>query len=190
MPLIYFGYCASLGSDYTIGSALLNSSINVPIQLAHLTHLRLGVPKEALDLLDTSTLSITDCFTSDRVMILPSSLHSSKIIRTTVVCDMKKTDMHEPKLPRNLHFLLRLRTSIDGVCSIDIEPAFIFVNLLPCEIQCQFAEAFESLAGGKQVVQTEMKSISSGQEEKILSLDCRRQPSEYIMISSADHYIS
>jgi hypothetical protein len=175
-PLVYFGYCVSWKAERFIGRATPGSTINVPVQLASATHLLLAVPKRSTDIEGVSPLHISDCFPSERMMILSSGLDSNRILRTAILCD--RTDEHGLKSLRNLHFLLRLTTTNDGVCDIHIDPSLTLVNLLPCEIQCQLAESVSRHSGfkGKQVKQTEEISIPVGKEAKCLSLDCRLKP--------------
>eukprot|EP00804_Cyclotella_cryptica_P006412 CCRYP_014275-RB/>CCRYP_014275-RB protein AED:0.05 eAED:0.05 QI:2525/1/1/1/0.91/0.84/13/302/2635 len=176
IPLAFFGHCVSWERDHFIGYAYPGSAINVPLQLASATHLRLAVPKDTSCMQDMSTLQIAECFASNRAMILSSGMDSNRILRTSILCDNPSTDRHGLRALRNLHFLLRL-TSIEGVCEIHVDPALTIVNLLPCQVQCQLAESvrFRGLKGRK-VVQTEEVLIAVGKDAKCLSLDCSLKP--------------
>ena len=174
--LVLFGYCASWEVDQLIAVVNPGSTLDVSIQLANATHIRLGVPKDLSFVEDESTLSINDCFSSGLVMILPSGI--DRVIRTSILCDGTSTDRHGLRRLTTLHFLLRLKTSEAGVAHIIVDPAARLINLLPCHMQCQLGESVGRRAAclGKQVVQTEELAVPAGKEANCMSLDCRLKP--------------
>ena len=176
--LALFGYCASWEGEQLIAVVNPGKTSDVSIQRANTTHIRLAVPKDLSHAEDVSTLSINDFFSSDLVMILPSGIDCSKIIRTSILCDGTSTDRHGLRRLSTQHFMLRLTTSEGGVSTIVIEPAARLVNLLPCQLQCQLGESVGRRAAclGKQVVQTEEFTVPAGKEANCMSLDCRLKP--------------
>lgn len=181
LPLAFFAHNALLDSEYFIGCSSPEHRLNVPVQLASVTHLRLAIPKIASSYIDNaSELHVSDCYLSEPVMILSSGLNSTRILRTAILCDSTAIDENGLSSLKTLHFILKLKT-IEGVCEISIEPVMTLINLLPCQMQVQLGESVGRRATfqGKQVVQTEEILVAVGKEVKSLSVNSCLKPRKY-----------
>lgn len=171
MPLSFFGSCHLWDTDKFIGNAAPGASLCVPLQLALSTHIRLAVPKMSLTP-DNQKPTIKNFFSTDQLMILPTSLTSNRIIRASIFCEHSS---HGFLSMRNRHFLLTLKC-VDGVVDLIIEPALKVINLLPCEMQCQIGEMGSFRQGISKISPTEVFSLGAGSEAKCLSVDCTLCP--------------
>jgi SHR-binding domain of vacuolar-sorting associated protein 13 len=108
--------------------------------------------------------SIRDCSSTDRVLIVPSGHTASSIFRTSMdLEDVSGT---------TLHFLVEIRSE-KGIVDIEIQPVLRVVNLLPCQLECQFGEVMRAddsrVANSRPVIGRATKNIAKTEAMKIAS---------------------
>ena len=172
MALTFFAFSHSWGMDKYIGRAEAEQSLlEIPLQLASATHIRLAIKNESIKSHGTQSLSprVAECIASERLLMIPTSGYTSdRIIRTSISCDFNADGFYSMK---NLHFVLTLKC-VDGLVELSIGPALKVVNLLPCLLQCQLG-AIESVGqSASKITQTDAISVSAGREGKCLAVNC------------------
>lgn len=170
--LSFFGYSSSLNEDKLIDSLPPESSIYVPIELAQITHIRLGTRKGSEMTMESSKNSMEDYFVTDRLMILPTGISTARVIRTWIDCDL--IDSNGLSSLKRLHFFLRIKSQ-NGLCDVYIEPILRVLNLLPCQLVCQLGES-QNASNGRKIVPTDEVEIPVGKEAKCISVDCTQKP--------------
>ncbi|KAL7532237.1 hypothetical protein ACHAXR_009063 [Thalassiosira sp. AJA248-18] len=171
--LSFFGFCHFSNKDEYIGQVDPEQSIVVPLQLASSTHIRLAVPHTPN--ISKTSHSIDGFLTTERLMILPpGGFTSSRILRASILRDHNVNGFFSIK---KQHFLLTLKC-VEGAVDLHVEPALKVINLLPCQLQCQLGE-IEPLVlrkATRKIRQTEVLSLSAGEEGQCLSIDCQLRP--------------
>jgi hypothetical protein len=125
-PLTFFVISPSWLEHKKLGTAKPGETITVPVALASAVYLQLAKKVGVQE-----PVSIQDCVSSERIMILPTSFTSETIIRASMsLQDVSGT---------TLHFLVKI-VSDKGIVDVVVLPVLRVVNLLPCQLQCQLGE--------------------------------------------------
>lgn len=174
-PLSFFVFSPTWDEDVYIGSINAGEDLCVPANVAAAVYMRVAKKNGTND-----PLSIRDCVSSERFPILPTSHTSTHHLRVTMeLADVSCTTMH---------YLIGVE-SRHGVVDITIESALRIVNLLPCELECQFGELLGALdsrtldnrpvlggKGTKRISQCESLSIGSGREGSCTAISPWKRP--------------
>ena len=173
-PISFFVYCPSWDEDIYIGTADPGMDQCVPVNLASsAVYMRLAKRSGSQE-----PQSIRDCISSKRFIILPTSHTSSNFVRTSMdLKDVSRT---------TLHFLVEIQ-STHGIVDITIHPVLRLINLLPCQLECQFGEVIgkhdnriadkrETIGRQKKIAKCETLTIASGKEGACTAISPWRAP--------------
>lgn len=183
--LTFFAYSPSWEEDKFLGEVPPGEKLYVPVPLASATNLRIGKRcKPAGD-----SKSIEDFAVSRRVMIVPTSYSSSVFVRTSI----KMEDFPVETSPTDaasgeLHYLINVECT-KGRVNVFVEPVLRVINLLPCQLQCEFGEVLHrsnsrrretkrSGMGGnsKRIIGREKLTIPIGDEGKCTAVNPASKP--------------
>ena len=182
---LFFFVSSPSWKDTNLGSAMSGGKIHVPIQYASSTYLRLGIANGG-SMQTERQKRFEGCNVSPKFMILPTSYTSSVLIRVQI--DLLKETGDFWGDCTQLHFLVNLSCKT-GVVDIFVEPVMRVVNLLPCQLQCEFGEVPRSATTkgehrhrmvigkkGKKIVQLDSISIPVGKEGKCITVNPTLKP--------------
>jgi hypothetical protein len=170
----FFVFSPSWDEDKKVATLAPGEKSHVPVAFASAAYMRLARKRSAQE-----TTSMQDFVTTERVLILPTSFTSSVFLRTS---------MHlEDVSDTILHFLINIKSS-KGVVDVIVCPVVHFVNLLPCQLECQLGEVIgpsdtrgadgrRTIGGsGKKIAKTETMKVASGKEGKALAINPASKP--------------
>ena len=174
-PLSFFVFSPSWDEEVFLGPVGAGEDLCIPVHLASAIYMRLAKRVGRAD-----SPKVRDCLTSDRFIILPTSHSASNYSRISLdLQDVSRT---------TLHFLVEVKSS-HGVVDVTIEPALRVINLLPCQLECQFGEVLlpgdsrgadgRPIIGqrsNKRVAQCEAAVISSGNDAACTAISPWRKP--------------
>jgi len=126
--LLCFGYKLPWQRDKILGSLSPEENLAVPIDLASMTHLRLGIEGKC------NLFSM-----SDRIMIVPTSQSYQHRLSLKIYLDTAK-ERNGVLASKALHFTILLQSKAD-IIEILIEPVLKVQNLLPCSVEFHLIEA-------------------------------------------------
>ena len=178
IPLSFFVYSPSWDEEKLVGTAESGEMTHVPVALASAVYLRLAQKKS-----NSSSSSLNNFYSSERIVILPTSHDSDAIIRSSIKLD----DVSET----NLHFLINVK-SRKGIVDVVIESVMKIINLLPCQLECQLGEVLRPserrpavdnrpvISGGRgkkfRIANIETLKVGSGKEGKCVALNPASKP--------------
>jgi len=171
--------------DTNIGSIAGGEKLYVPVQYASSTYLRLGLfDKDSVQTEDQKRFN--GCNVSQEIMIIPTSYTSSVLVRTHIELVKETGDFWVDDT--QMHFLINI-SSNNGIVDIFIEPVLRVVNLLPCQLQCEFGEVPRSLASkgdlrnrliigkkGKKISKLDSITVPVGKEGKCIAVNPALKP--------------
>jgi hypothetical protein len=144
--LAVFAFSPSWNDDKHVGTIVDTGTLSLSVLYASASHLRIARRMGAQE-----NLQLENCLASDRFTIIPTSHTASRFERTSI--DMN--DVSET----TLHFLIEIRSE-NGAVDIIIEPVCRIVNLLPCQLECNFGEVSYGSADRK-IRKNTVKSVDN-----------------------------